>query len=1042
MIRFIVNPIFIFFLITLLYSCNPEDKALITIKKENKISIIGGNLCSRMMEYDYFETEIHSRYPDSMFTVRNMCDPGDTPAFRPHPARPHPWAFPGAEQLFSELRNNSDSQGHFESPDEWLTRLKTDVIIAFFGYNESFEGPSDLPRYKQEVEAFINHTLKQKYNGQSPPKLVMVSPIAFEDLSKELDVPDGKKENVNLKAYAEAIKELSFKHKLGYIDVYNPSLKWYNKYENLTIDGSQLNAKGYEVFSKYLCDVLFGKKEVDKQLKASVYQAVEEKNFFWKNEFKMPNGVHVYGRRYQPFGQDNYPSEIIKTRELTAIRDTLIWKTAQNKKYDVTLSDGKTTVLPAIETNYSLADGKAPIYLYGEDALKTIKTAEGYKVELFASEKEFPDLANPVQISFDNKGRLWVATMPSYPHYKIGDARPNDKLIILEDTNNDGKADKQTTFADKLHLPIGFELAKEGVYISQGNHLKLYTDTNNDDKADRVAVLLSGFDDHDTHHAISAFCADESGAIFMGEGTFLHSNVETSYGTVRATNGGFMRYNPTKHHLERTQLSIPNPWGIAFDDWGQNIFIETSGPDLRWMMPGGIKPVYGKAAPASPSLIEEDYKVRPTAGLEFISSRHFPDNVQGDFLLNNTIGFLGTRQHSINDKGTGFESCFRQDLLTSSDGNFRPVDLEFAPDGSLYIADWHNVLIGHMQHNARDPLRDHVHGRIYRITYPTRPLVKPAKIYGASIFELLDNLKLPEYRTRYRCKRELRGRDKREVKNELSKWIKELDKNDNEYEHHLLEALWVSWGMNEVDEKILNQLLNAKDYRARAAAVRVLRYNGDKIKNQKELLLEASGDIHGRVRLEALVAASWLNKEDAMPILNVIKQKPLDEWMIDTYKAIVENFESRIKVDKPRTWPDNLPKHFTQNEKELFLLGEELYHKEGNCTTCHQPDGRGLESSGFPSIANNEWILGDEEKVIKITLNGLIGPISVNGKKYDGKTPMIPYGGLLNDKEIAAILTYVRNSFGNKTNSVSEDKVKEVRIKTKDKKGFYKAAEL
>ena len=129
-------------------------------------------------------------------------------------------------------------------------------------------------------------------------------------------------------------------------------------------------------------------------------------------------------------------------------------------------------------------------------------------------------------------------------------------------------------------------------------------------------------------------------------------------------------------------------------------------------------------------------------------------------------------------------------------------------------------------------------------------------------------------------------------------------------------------------------------------------------------------------------------------------------------------------------------------EKDLFLLGEELYHKEGNCTTCHQPDGRGLESSGFPSIANNEWILGDEEKVIKITLNGLIGPIKVSGKKYDGKTPMIPYGGLLNDKEIAAILTYVRNSFGNKANSVSEDKVKEVRIKTKDKKGFYKAAEL
>jgi glucose/arabinose dehydrogenase len=122
----------------------------------------------------------------------------------------------------------------------------------------------------------------------------------------------------------------------------------------------------------------------------------------------------------------------------------------------------------------------------------------------------------------------------------------------------------------------------------------------------------------------------------------------------------------------------------------------------------------------SPDLIEEAHRVRPTSGLEFVSSRHFPDEVQGDILLNNTIGFLGTKQHRMQDDGTGYKSSFRQDLIVSEDKNYRPVDLEFAPDGSLYIADWHNVLIGHMQHNARDPLRDKQHGRIYRITYPSR----------------------------------------------------------------------------------------------------------------------------------------------------------------------------------------------------------------------------------------------------------------------------------------------------------------------------------
>jgi glucose/arabinose dehydrogenase len=139
--------------------------------------------------------------------------------------------------------------------------------------------------------------------------------------------------------------------------------------------------------------------------------------------------------------------------------------------------------------------------------------------------------------------------MPSYPHYRPGDARPNDKLIILEDTDNDGKADKQTIFAENLHLPIGFELAPEGVYVSQGTNLKLFTDTDGDDKADKVEVLLSGFDDHDTHHAISAFCADPSGAFYMAEGVFLHTNVETPYGPVRATNGGFYRYDPKRKKI-------------------------------------------------------------------------------------------------------------------------------------------------------------------------------------------------------------------------------------------------------------------------------------------------------------------------------------------------------------------------------------------------------------------------------------------------------------------------------------------------------------
>ncbi len=558
----------VLFSLVLILSCSEKKEPLVEIEPHSSIVLIGNNLGSRMLNFGSFETEMQLRYPSDSLTIRNMCDGGDTPGFRPHSARNLPWAFPGAEKFYTELAQNSGSEGFFETPDEWLSRLQADVIIAFFGYNESFNGPSGLENYKAELDAFIKHTQLQTYNGETSPKLVIVSPIAFENLSDQMDLPNGIEENKNLQLYTDAMKEVCANNQVAFINAFDPTKKWYSSIdENLTIDGFQFNQKGYEKFANFLADEITGNASIKSENKRlAVNEAVNEKNFYWHNDYKVPNGVHVYGRRYAPYGPDNYPFEIKKTRELTAIRDTLIWSTLQGDSYDLSGADSKTSQLPEVETNYTLGNEEEIIqYKYGEEAINTLTVPEGYQVELFASEKEFPDLANPVQISFDNKGRLWVATMPSYPHYKPGDPKPNDKLLILEDTDNDGKADKQTVFADKLHLPIGFEFAPEGVYISQGTNLKLYKDTDGDDQADEIEIVLSGFDDHDTHHAISAFCADPSGAFYMSEGIFLHTNVETPYGPVRASNGGFYRYSPQRKKLERTlQVAIPKSVGYCF----------------------------------------------------------------------------------------------------------------------------------------------------------------------------------------------------------------------------------------------------------------------------------------------------------------------------------------------------------------------------------------------------------------------------------------------------------------------------------------------
>jgi mono/diheme cytochrome c family protein len=528
----------------------------------------------------------------------------------------------------------------------------------------------------------------------------------------------------------------------------------------------------------------------------------------------------------------------------------------------------------------------------------------------------------------------------------------------------------------------------------------------------------------------------------MGEGTFLHSNIETAHGPIRSSNGGFFRYSPQRNHLERTaRLSIPNPWGTAFDRFGQPFFLETSDPDLHWMTPASVKVDYGQFCPKPPTILERNQRVRPTSGLEFISSRHFPDEVQDDVLLNNTIGFLGTKQHQILHSESGYKTKHRQDLLTSKDGNFRPTDLEFAPDGSLYLCDWHNVLVGHMQHSARDPLRDHKHGRIYRITYPDRPLVKPAKIDNAPLVALFYNFTLPEDRTRYRTRRELRARDPQKIIPALKEWIANLKPNMPRYDHILLEALWVTWGFDQLDEALLTRLLKSKNPKVRAAAVDALRYNGHRIANQSELLARAASDQSTCVRLHTTIAASWLAPKQGLSILKEVAKNPSDKWLAPVLETATAHLEGQeIKSDAAEKIPQ--PTSPLKGEAlTFFKKGHEVYSREGHCITCHQSDGKGLPAAMFPPLAGTKWINGSEDRLIKLTLHGLLGPIEVKGKKYPGQVPMTAFQQL-NNEEIAAVLTYVRNTFSNNAPMVTPAKVAEVRKATNAQNGFLAPADL
>ncbi len=540
-------------------------------------------------------------------------------------------------------------------------------------------------------------------------------------------------------------------------------------------------------------------------------------------------------------------------------------------------------------------------------ALERLRPAPGYDVNLFASEEQFPELAKPLAMTFDARGRLWVLTSPTYPHLLPGQS-PRDKLVILEDTNTDGRADTLTVFADGLYQPMGFELGDGGVYVSLQPNLMFLRDTDGDDRADQRRIILHGFGTEDSHHSIHTFQWGPGGDLYFQEGTFLHSQVETPYGPVRVENAAVFRYLP---HTERLEVFVSypfaNPWGHVVDSWGQHFISDASGGANYYGTPfSGHVDYPRKQRPMKEWTLT---KVRPTGNIEFIRSRHFPDAAQGHFVINNVIGFHGTKQYRVVEDGSGFTGVEVEPLLQSTDPNFRPVAMQMGPDGALYIGDWFNPLIGHMQYSLRDPRRDVQHGRIWRVTAKGRPLVPRPKIHGESIPALLENLKAYEDRTRYWTRRELRERPTEQVVAALGTWVAGLEKADADYEHQLLEALWVYEHHDSVREDLLRQLLSAKEFRARAAAVRVLQHWSDRVKDATALMEKAANDPSPRVRLEAVRSLSYIPTAEATDAaLDVLKhttdyyiQYALDSTITSLEKAwrpaLTEG--RRISADHP-----------------------------------------------------------------------------------------------------------------------------------------------
>ncbi len=861
------------------------------LKPNDHIAIVGGSIADRMQHTGYLETLIQQRFPEKELVFRHLGVAAD------------------------EVGTWHRSQ-NFGSREEWFKRTGATVVFAFYGYNESFKGAPGLDGFKGTLQKFVKDT------QATGARVVLFSPIAAEKMS-DPNFADPKSINENVKLYAAAVEAVAKESGAQFVDLFAPSQAAYQaaaaKGQSLTINGWFLSEAGDKALAPAMFQGLFG--ESPQTLNEKLRVAVNQKNWEFHQRYRTVDGYNVYGGRsqekYQPRVRDEKePSKIINKpgtgpilnytvmqREMqirdvmTANREQRVWAIAKGS--DLVVKDDN---LPEPISAFTNKPGDKPdlshTYPSGEEVMAKLKLAPNCKINLFADEKQFPELANPLQMQWDTKGRLWVAVWKNYPE-REPTSKDGDKILILEDTDGDGKADKCTTFMDNLNAPTGFTLYKDGVAVMQAPDLWYARDTNGDNKADTFERIAMGVDSADSHHSTNAMVREPGGATFFSDGVFHRTQIETTNGPIRHADGCLWRFDFNTGNTELyAAYELVNAHGKVFDRWGNDL-VTNATMNETYFAPA----ISGRLDSGKHPGMQHFWNrpSRPCPGTGMVSSAHFPEDWQGDFLNLNVIGLQAITRVRVTQDGSGLKGMTIENLVSGDPAQtptFRPICVSNGPDGAIYFCDWSQTIIGHLQHHLRDTNRDHEHGRIYRITYEGRPLSKPAKIDGQPIPALLDLLKSPIDDTRMLAKIELEKHPVKDVIAAAKTWVAGLDKTDKEFEHHLTEALWLHQWQNVVDVDLLKRVLKSPNPQARAAATRVLCYWRNSVPDAIALLKVAAGDEDARVRLQAVRAASFFdgkNVPEAFQITYASLAQRNDYYLDYVYKETMRQLHSLTK---------------------------------------------------------------------------------------------------------------------------------------------------
>jgi len=820
---------------------------MVDIRQGDHIAYIGNTLADRMQHDGWLETRIQAIFPDHNLVFRNLGYPAD--------------------EVKDRIRADN-----FGSQDQWLSKVEADVVFGFFGYNEAFDGEEGIAKFEQQLGEMLDGMLAQKYNGKSTPRIVMFSPIAHENLHSP-HLPDGSANNRNLELYTSAMERICGKKKVAFVDLFRPSLAMYESAaEPLTLNGIHLLTEGNRLIADHIVGRLFGDASRTRKSAAqweTLREAVLDKNLHWFSRYRVVDEYNVFGGRskLEWFGQSN-ADVMMREMEIfdvmTANRDARVWAVARGS--DLKVMDDNLPEELVVKTNKpGPLEGDKFEYLSAEGTLNTMTLADGLEANVFASEEMFPELINPVQMAVDTEGRLFASVWPSYPHWNPTKAR-RDRILCFPDEDGDGVADECRIFADELNSVTGFEFWGGGMLVAAPPEIWFLKDTDGDDKADVKVRMLQGVSSADTHHSANAMVIGTDGGLYWSRGIFNVASMETPTGTYRSGKSGVHRFDPRTFEMSFMFPIGPNPHGHVIDQWGYHFANDgTSGTGSYVNIGKGIgnKHWFKK-------------RVRPVAATGILSSSQFPDEMQGNFLICNCIGVLGVLQHTVHYDGADITAKEVEPILLADDPNFRPTDVEIGGDGALYVSDWSNILIGHMQHNMRDPNRDDEHGRIYRVTAKGRPLVKTPKMKGQPIADVCRAFFAKENSVRYRARLELSGRDAKDIVEQVTAFAANLDPLKADDAQALLECLWVFEEQRIPNRSLLVRVFSAEEPRVRAAAIRTLGSWGTKIDGATDLLNHAAEDESALVRAEAVKAAVSFSGMEAAEVIFVAAELPTD----------------------------------------------------------------------------------------------------------------------------------------------------------------------